>query len=815
MEKIKPRLLGPGFLATGNKGKLREMIPLCEEYFDLNKELVKGLSPEGVDESATTFHGNASIKSHFVLDLINPEIKKADFWILSDDSGLCVDALDGAPGVISARYAGDHVAAEAHMTKLIAALKDSAKKPPFKAHYHCSLSLLISKNGVLKEHLAEGKCHGEIIFTPQGDSGFGYDPIFYVAEFAKTFAQTTYEQKNSISHRRKAFEALQKLLLCFFVLFGACLSTQAETNEVAPSERSFHEYYNEIVQIEKRISFPKIPYSASENSLQELENSPEIKKLTNFYLKAFPQSSSSLQWKVEELDPEKKLPSARPTHLYFNTHVLKLFNKNNHLMTFRPVDTTTGCQTACAPVSFHLAWNAATRQLVLLNDPENPLQKIGHQAWNENDLNKIKETLNSIPTWFANLPDPKMTTHHEQTWPIYKDFMVEGAAYSSYRILEAALHLLEHENTKINQARASSISRLNDLTSEIYKIETPAAAQKLLEKVSANGQNYLESKFQSSITSLLLSWIYINDPKFGSLNLIQKIKLPLLNKTPSLQCFVVEEIILAPKGIKKLFKELASSPALKNSFLEICPTLPLDWISLLANSESQKDLKLNANPNISEFLLNRPLELLKIANTLNNPNDLPIKLNLYTHLKARYPRLDIDSKNIDTKLLVEIENTLKNTYIKGLGTSLGTLPSVKLQSSSKTLQFPIKGKRVYMFIASWCTHCQTLLERLQLEIKDPNLWNQIQIIETLSNSNNLTPALGLCLSAGISKNVCDEIALLPNDTSKESFASKIRHYSTPRVIITDKSGKIIDFDFHFEESVGSDPLRKLNWILNN
>ena len=203
MEKVS--LKGDVFVATGNKGKLKEIIPMIEEYFDVDGQ-ISGYSPDDVEENAPSLEGNALIKAHHVKNELICS-NKSHFWVLADDSGLCVDQLDGAPGIYSARYAGDHVDANAHMRKLIHSLQHFSA--PHKAHYTCALALVSHLD---HEHIGLGHCHGEIIHDARGESGFGYDPIFYAPEHQKTFAQISYETKNAISHRRRAFEELQKIM---------------------------------------------------------------------------------------------------------------------------------------------------------------------------------------------------------------------------------------------------------------------------------------------------------------------------------------------------------------------------------------------------------------------------------------------------------------------------------------------------------------------------------------------------------------------------------------------------------------------------
>lgn len=175
-------------IASSNEKKVLEMSSILK---DLGVTIVTAKDCgffEEVEETGTTFYENARIKSQAVCKALNMPA-------IADDSGLCVNALNGRPGVYSARYAPDDFA---RCTKLMGEL---AEKTDTTASFVSSI-VLTMPNG--EEIFANGECFGEIINEMRGDGGFGYDPIFYVKEYSKTFAELTQEEKNAISHRGKA-----------------------------------------------------------------------------------------------------------------------------------------------------------------------------------------------------------------------------------------------------------------------------------------------------------------------------------------------------------------------------------------------------------------------------------------------------------------------------------------------------------------------------------------------------------------------------------------------------------------------------------
>jgi XTP/dITP diphosphohydrolase len=189
-------------LASGNRGKLAE---IRDVLADTGIELVaqSDLGIADADETGTTFVENAIIKARHAA-------RASGLPALGDDSGLCVDALGGAPGLISAMYAGVHGDSAANIAKLLGALEgvDDAKRT---AHFHCTLVLLRSADDPAPL-IAEGRWNGRILEAPRGNNGFGYDPIFFDPVLGAGAAELDASVKNRVSHRGKALALLRELL---------------------------------------------------------------------------------------------------------------------------------------------------------------------------------------------------------------------------------------------------------------------------------------------------------------------------------------------------------------------------------------------------------------------------------------------------------------------------------------------------------------------------------------------------------------------------------------------------------------------------
>lgn len=188
-------------LATGNKGKYREIKAI---FKNVNVEILP-LSdfdniPEVV-EDGKTYHDNARKKAEVISETLNT-------WVISDDSGLEVDALDGAPGIFSARFAGPEQDDKQNIERLLEVLEEIPKKERG-ARFRCVAALARPNEETL---FAEGLFEGMITKKVIGENGFGYDPVFMIPELKKTAAEISIEEKNKLSHRSKAFKEMAKIV---------------------------------------------------------------------------------------------------------------------------------------------------------------------------------------------------------------------------------------------------------------------------------------------------------------------------------------------------------------------------------------------------------------------------------------------------------------------------------------------------------------------------------------------------------------------------------------------------------------------------
>lgn len=186
-------------VASNNIKKIKEIKEILSKYPIEIMSLKEAGIDIDIEENGDTFMENAYIKASEIYKILD------NAMVLADDSGLTVDCLGGAPGVYSARFAGEHGNDKKNNEKLLSLLKGK-NLDQRKGRFVCAIALIIDSNNVIK---VEGEIEGVILAEEKGENGFGYDPLFYLPEYKTTFAEMDSKLKNSVSHRAKALKKLE------------------------------------------------------------------------------------------------------------------------------------------------------------------------------------------------------------------------------------------------------------------------------------------------------------------------------------------------------------------------------------------------------------------------------------------------------------------------------------------------------------------------------------------------------------------------------------------------------------------------------
>ena len=191
-------------LATGNKGKLREFKQMCQDEVVAFSDI---LGEFEIVEDGDTFAANALIKARTIYEKLGKKHPSDEYLVISDDSGISLPVLKGAPGIYSARYAGVGVTDKDNLYKLVEAVKEKGLK--LTPAYYTAAIAIVSKYG---EYVVHGWMHGDVIAKPRGDKGFGYDPMFIPAGMDLTLGELDDDVKGKISHRGKALELAKPII---------------------------------------------------------------------------------------------------------------------------------------------------------------------------------------------------------------------------------------------------------------------------------------------------------------------------------------------------------------------------------------------------------------------------------------------------------------------------------------------------------------------------------------------------------------------------------------------------------------------------
>lgn len=212
-------------LASQNKNKIKEIRAILEKFgLDVITRDDAGIPTDDIEETGTTFEENSYLKASVIMDMVAADPSLAEYLdspVIADDSGLMVDALDGAPGVYSARYAGEDCSYDDNNTKLLAAL-EGVPESKRTAKFVTVITLIYPDEKGVPEAaqlqdgkyvlVASGECKGCIATEKRGEGGFGYDPVFIPEGYSNSFAELGTDFKNTISHRAKALAELERLL---------------------------------------------------------------------------------------------------------------------------------------------------------------------------------------------------------------------------------------------------------------------------------------------------------------------------------------------------------------------------------------------------------------------------------------------------------------------------------------------------------------------------------------------------------------------------------------------------------------------------
>lgn len=545
-----------------------------------------------------------------------------------------------------------------------------------------------------------------------------------------------------------------------------------------------------------------------------------------------------ITWKANKLPYEYHMPTSGPLGLYYNTDIIWAMGADGKILSgFRPVNTTTGCNSGCTPVVFHLQFNEKGEVNDLFQEKDHLLRKVYHQPYSAEDLEKAKILAQTLPEALQMVNDPKqvaneLTVFPPQTWVAYKDLLVGQSAYTSFRIFEAAnqikafLNQTPAQKNRIQQEIQASNNLLMGKPSNLKQLrQSFLQVNKILD--SSEFSNEAKKLILSNPTPILLNLVQLGDTSdlIGVKNFLGKKYYQTTHKL--VVCDFYKDLLNFPKGQDLLLNISNNQSEWPSCESELDKLLPL----FAATTLQKKDVveKLGNRMNLSvipPIVVDDPDYLLmyfKMAKILGNKG---LEIKSLSEASVRFPKLDlneylkdltteekeefaINSQNVEKDYRLEFHRKMLQEPI-----NFPTINGKKGEGVQVTL--PLQTKQVYVFFGSWCPHCRHAIGSWIEAGYGKEFWDKIQLVEVFPKTQDDSIFNEFCKVTGITDKrpeVCKETVRLGEGPKVDEFYDKISITGVPKIMILHKDGRVGIFDYKIPEKKGQDFIRDLNWII--
>lgn len=545
-----------------------------------------------------------------------------------------------------------------------------------------------------------------------------------------------------------------------------------------------------------------------------------------------------ITWKSDKLPYEYHMPTSGPLGLYYNTDIIWAIGPDGKILSgFRPVNTTTGCNSGCTPVVFHLQFNEKGEILDLFQENDHLLRKVYHQPYTKEDLEKAKTLAKTLPEVLQMVNEPKqvaneLTVFPPQTWVAYKDLLVGQSAYTSFRIFEAANQLKAYlsqspnQKNRIQQEIQFTNNLLNGNIRSLKQLrQTFLQVNKILE--GKEFSNDAKKLILSNPSFILLNLVQLGDASdiLGIKNFLSKSYYQTTHKLAV--CDFYQDLLNFPKGQELLINISNNSKEWPSCEEQLDKLLPL----FAATKLQKKDVvgKLGNGMNLSvipPIVLDDPDYLLmyfKMAKILENQS---LALKSLSEASIRFPKLDLkeylDSLNESEKeeFAINSKNAEKDYRLEFHRKMLQEPVYFPMINGKKgegvQVTLPLQTKQVYVFFASWCPHCRAAVTSWINEGYGNEFWDKVQLVEVFQKTQDDSIFNEFCKVTGVTDKrpeVCKETVRLGEGPKVDEFYEKISITGVPKITILHKDGRVGIFDYKMPEKKGQDFVRDLKWII--
>lgn len=545
-----------------------------------------------------------------------------------------------------------------------------------------------------------------------------------------------------------------------------------------------------------------------------------------------------ITWKTDKLPYEYHMPTSGPLGLYYNTDIIWAMGTDGKILSgFRPVNTTTGCNSGCTPVVFHLQFNERGDILDLFQEKDHLLRKVYHEAYSKEDLEKAKILAQTLPETLQMVKEPKevaneLTVFPPQTWVAYKDLLVGKSAYTSFRIFEAANQLKAYLSLSPNQK--NRIQQEIQFTNNLLRGDIRSLKQ--LRQTFLQVNKILDGKeFSNDAKKLILSnpsFILLNLVNLGDASDIIGIKNFLSRSyyqtTHKLAvCGFYQDLLNFPKG-QELLLNISNTPSEWPSCeAQLDKLLPLFAATTLQRKGEVEKLGNRMNLSIiPPIVLEDPDYLLmyfKMAKILENKG---LQVKALSEASIRFPKLDLNEyiNNLSTEEKEEFAINAKNVekeyrlefHRKMLQEPINFPIINGKKGEGVQVTLPLQTKQVYVFFASWCPHCKAEVTNWIKNGYGKDFWDKVQLVEVFPKTQDDSLFNEFCKVTGIADKrpeVCAETVRLGEGEKVNEFYEKIAITGVPKLTILHKDGRVGIFDYKIPEKKGQDFPRDLKWII--
>ena len=565
---------------------------------------------------------------------------------------------------------------------------------------------------------------------------------------------------------------------------------------------------------------------------------------TDLYLKEMKKlkfDTSKVTFKEEKLPGMYHLPSAGPSTYANKFLIWAKDSRGRKLMAFRPINTTTGCNSGCTPIIFHLSLDLEGKTKSILEEKGQPLRKIYHQKMTDTDKTKLLKIAQNLPEALKWVEKPTQLTNSfthfpPQTWTTYSDTLVKGGAYTTYRVFQAALTSYQFlgmsKRDKLNNQRGlqavqkmlnSRPRSISELKQVISRIEKAISHPSLNEEAKA--------KLLAGLLTNLKHLAYYGSNK--DLNLVKK----SLNRKEYRglfrfqYCEFLQSLLTFENGQKLLVDKIKETNAWPVCEYQVDSILPLlaaaelgkeDLVRKLYNEETFKKTPefIKKDPSLLKTFIKATRLLGKDELFLKTLADMVVRYPLGDHSKVLKTLSPFEMRKLDSeKKLAEksYREELARLVIKK--DPAMSFPAIVGQRESGSIKLPFKGEKrqVYVFFASWCPHCkQTVKAWAENPKLGPSFWNSIGLIEVFAKKPGRAPVKEFCQATSLTGSksyVCNDIVQISGSPKATKFYELINLTGVPRIILTDSKGKLAVFDYKIPHAPGTDFYRDILWLL--